>query len=155
MIGKKAFATAQKHAKKTGEIVITTENDTTRSGVTSRKASDSYNPHTRGSKWAIRLHLVENSQPTADKFTSCKGVPQNIVCTFLDTTKAIYYYSSLLLSQEVRGDTFARQPNMCEICHKGKKAQSKLNVQENRLSAAETKRLRLCSDIQGASSTQD
>jgi hypothetical protein len=37
------------------------------------------------------MHLVENSQPTADKFTSRKGVPQNIIRTLLDTTEAIYY----------------------------------------------------------------
>ncbi|PRP82817.1 hypothetical protein PROFUN_04680 [Planoprotostelium fungivorum] len=136
MIGKKAFATARKHAKKTG------------AGSPVAKPQTPTIPTPEEAKEAIRLHLVENSQPTADKFTSRKGVPQNIVRTLLDTTEAIYYsyhkkyegtplHVHTKLLQGLSKDRHVRDMSR-------RKAQSKLNVQENRLSAAETKRLKDC-----------
>ncbi|PRP80176.1 hypothetical protein PROFUN_12134 [Planoprotostelium fungivorum] len=98
MIGKKAFATARKHAKKTG------------AGLPVAKPQTLTIPTPEEAKEAIRLHLVD----TFDKFTP-------------------NYFKKA-----------CRKTDMCEICHEGKKAQSILNVQENRLSAAETKRLKDC-----------
>ncbi|PRP78370.1 hypothetical protein PROFUN_13782, partial [Planoprotostelium fungivorum] len=61
MIGKKAFATTQKHAKNIG------------AGSPVAKPQPPTIPTSVEAKEAIRMHLVENSQPTADKFTSRKG----------------------------------------------------------------------------------
>ncbi|PRP74910.1 hypothetical protein PROFUN_16086, partial [Planoprotostelium fungivorum] len=96
-------------------------------------------------KEAIRMHLVENSQPTADKFTSRKGVPQNIIRILLDTTEAIYYsYHNKYEGTPLHVHTKLLQEGLSKDRHARSVTKAKLNVQENRLSAAETKRLEDC-----------